>query len=53
MKVMISQLYPYANTTRVRFSCGVFCASRTVSKPDDITTGAQEFADGIRRHKKH
>lgn len=51
MKVMVSQPYRYANTMRVRFMCGIFCATRTFRKGDDVLASAREFTEGIRRYR--
>jgi hypothetical protein len=53
MKVRISQPYRYAHTLRVRFTCGIFCATRTFRKGDDVLVGAREFAEGIRRYRRN
>lgn len=53
VKVQISQPYRYANTARVRFSCGIFSMSVTVNKRTDIVKGAREFAERLRRYKKN
>ena len=52
MKVMVSRPYIYLNTLRVRFTCGIFCATRTHRKGDDVLAGAREFAEGIRRYRR-
>ncbi len=50
MKVRVSEPYRYANTYRVRFSCGIFCATRTVQTVSGIEAGAKAFADGVRAY---
>ena len=52
MRVMVSQPYRYAHTLRVRFTCGIFCATRGYRKGDDVLASAREFAEGIRRYRR-
>ena len=52
MKVMVSQPDRYMNTLRVRFTCGIFCATRTHREGDDVLASARDFAEGIRRYRR-